>query len=134
MTRLVVAEWNGGIGRAAIVTTGGREHLAGDRAGGVRPRERARRAAMAARRPGSSAIASTSARSRSGVELGVGHDHRGAAVAPSSAALAVWWSAVACGYGTSTAGSPYCASSKTEPPARATARSAAASARPNGMT
>ena len=48
-------------------------------------------------------------------------------------ALAVWWSAVACGYGTSTAGRPYWASSKIEPPARATARSAAASAWPNGV-
>ena len=48
-------------------------------------------------------------------------------------AFAVWWSAVACGYGTSTAGRPYCASSNTEPPARATARSAAASAGPKGI-
>ena len=32
-------------------------------------------------------------------------------------ALAVWWSADACGYGNSTAGRPYWASSNTEPPA-----------------
>ena len=55
--------------------------------------------------------------------------------APASAiqrALAVWWSADACGYGIRIAGRPYWASSNTEPPARATARSEATSACPNG--
>ena len=37
-----------------------------------------------------------------------------------------WWSAVANGYGTSTAGLPAAASSQTEPPERARTRSAAA--------
>ena len=45
-------------------------------------------------------------------------------------ALSVWWSAVACGYGTRIAGVPAAASSQTVPPARETARSAAASASP----
>ena len=56
--------------------------------------------------------------------------------APRSAiqrAFVVWWSAEACGYGISTDGRPYWASSKIEPPARATAASAAASAIPNGV-
>jgi len=42
--------------------------------------------------------------------------------------LVVWWSSEACGYGIRTLGRPYWASSKTEPPARATAASAAANA------
>src|SRR3954470_3865305 len=57
--------------------------------------------------------------------------------APASAiqrALPVWWSAVACGYGTRIAGRPAAASSNTEPPARAAARSAAAYASANGST
>ncbi len=56
--------------------------------------------------------------------------------APASAiqrALELWWSAEACGYGISTDGSPYWASSKIEPPERATATSAATSAIPNGV-
>ena len=44
------------------------------------------------------------------------------------ARVGLWWSPDACGYGISTDGRPYWASSNTEPPARATARSAAASA------
>ena len=45
-------------------------------------------------------------------------------------AFSVWWSAVACGYGTRIAGVPAAASSHTVPPAREIARSAAASAAP----
>ena len=46
-------------------------------------------------------------------------------------AFSVWWSAVACGYGTRIAGVPDAASSQTVPPAREIARSGAASAAPN---
>jgi hypothetical protein len=49
-------------------------------------------------------------------------------------ALPAWWSAVACGYGTRIDGMPAAASSKTDPPERATARSAAARASANGVT
>ena len=113
-------------GRAAAPGRRGRRRgrRRGARAG--RRRRPSRRAA-----PGSSRIASTSARSRSGVSAASSIT----TAAPPSCiqrAFAVWWSAVACGYGTSTAGRPYWASSKIEPPARATARSAAASAWPNG--
>ena len=67
-------------------------------------------------RAGSSAISSTASRSRSGLSSA----SRMTVAAPASSiqrALVVWWSAEACGYGISTAGSPYWASSNTLPPA-----------------
>ena len=107
---------------------GGREDLARDRLGGVRAGEG----------PGGGGHrAEPRGVAEQGVDLGaqalrrelrVGQD-RGGAASAIQRALAVWWSAEACGYGISRAGSPYWASSNTEPPARATARSEAASAR-----
>ena len=109
----------------------GREHLA------RRSRRAASGFASAARRGGhrprrAASTASVSARSRSGVSSASGST-RAAPASVIQRALVVWWSAVACGYGISTAGRPYWASSKIEPPERATAASAAASATPNGV-
>ena len=109
--------------------SGRREHLAGDVARGVGPGDarglapspRGARAPRRSRRAGAAGVSSASGRTRA---------------APRSAiqrALVVWWSPEACGYGIRTAGRPYWASSKTEPPERATAASAAASAIPNGV-
>ena len=86
-------------------------------------------AAMSSR---AASTASVSARSRSGVSSASGST-RAAPASVIQRALVVWWSPVACGYGISTAGRPYWASSKIEPPERATAASAAASATPNGV-
>ena len=92
----------------------GRQHLGGDLLRRVGHREPAAAAAISSR---AASTASVSARSRSGVSSASGR----ITAAPASAiqrALVVWWSAEACGYGISTAGRPYWASSKTEPPER----------------
>ena len=113
---------------------GGREDRARDVARGVGPRE-------ARRRP------PPSRRSRSRIEqdrvdlraqplgrqLGVGEHDRGAALAPSSARWRSGGRRWRAGTGRAPPAAPYWASSKIEPPARATARSAAASAWPNGV-
>ena len=111
----------------------GGEHLGAMSAAAAGRASAAEAAAIACRRPRARGSCATSSRRRSGVRS----SSRMTVAAPARAihsALVVWWSALACGYGMRTAGSPYWASSKTEPPERATARSAAASAWPNGVT
>ena len=80
--------------------------------------------------PGSASSSSTSAGTRSSSGSGTT-----TAPPPRSKcrAFSVWWSLVACGYGTSTEGVPAAASSQTVPPAREMARSGAASAAPNSF-
>ena len=109
-------------------SAGKRDHLLGDR----RRRRPAGRAGASprpsrSRRAGSARSSSTCAPQ---VELLLGDDDRAARRRSKKRAFFAWWSAVACGYGTSRAGLPAAATSQTEPPARATTRSAAASAAP----
>jgi UDP-N-acetylglucosamine--N-acetylmuramyl-(pentapeptide) pyrophosphoryl-undecaprenol N-acetylglucosamine transferase len=73
--------------------------------------------------------AADAAVARSGVSSASGST-RAAPASVIQRALVVWWSAVACGYGTRIAGQPCAAISNTEPPERATHRSAASRASP----
>ena len=101
-----------------------------------RPRAASPRRRIASRIASSFASSSSSSRDeRAGAaELVVRHERSRRRHARSSCAFFVWWSPVAFGYGTSTAGSPAAAISQTVPPARASARSAARSAAPKRST
>ena len=85
--------------------------------------------AIAASRPGSASSPPTSSASRAAVSSASGIT-TAAPARSMKRALAVWWSAVAYGYGIRTAGRPWAAISKIDPPERATTRSLASSASP----
>ena len=119
------ASSGGGCGRSASPAADSTS--AAIRCGGVGARDRARGFAPSApSRAGSPSSSSTCARSRAAISSSSAITTAAPASAIQRAFLA-WWSAVACGYGTRIAGLPAAAISKTEPPARATTRSHAAS-------
>ena len=107
--------------RARASSSPAAQQLAGDPLRGIRaskPLPRPRHARAAARRS-----ASSSRHHARKPRRGRARCRRSTTAAPASAiqrALSRWCSAVACGYGTSTAGLPAAAISNTEPPARAT--------------
>ena len=110
------------------------EHLRGDPLGGVGPGHRPRGLRHRAHPLGRAQQRAHLAGQPRAVELVVGHHHRGARAPPCGGRSRSGGRPWRAGRGRGSTGRPAAATSSTEPPARATTRSAAARASANGST